>query len=74
MAGRPELAGENLQSATELGFAKQIHREREEVAANPILAFARPEKRPRSADRGGAMAGSSELMARTLGGTKSHGI
>jgi len=73
IAGRPELAGETLHSATELGFAKQIHREREEVAANPILALARPGKRPHSADRGGAMPESLELAARAREGTKPHG-
>ena len=65
MAGRPELAEETLQSATELGFAKQKHREREEVAANPILALARPGKGPRTTDRDGAMPESPELAAMT---------
>ena len=52
MAGRPELAGDGREGATDHGFPNQKLPEREEGEGNSPRAKTRPEKRPRGPRHG----------------------
>jgi len=72
MAARLKLAGANGWEATVPGFRFRKYSGRDKSEASPFPAINMVGEVASAVNRGGTMAGSSELAARTLEGTKTR--